>query len=72
MELTKMIVDASNNDIQIVALSEEELAQKIIDEQKSNDDYLSVQNEIETKAIAKNALLERLGITEDEAKLLLS
>jgi hypothetical protein len=72
MELTKMIVDASNNDIQIVALSEEELTQKIIDEQKSNDDYLSVQNEIETKAIAKNALLERLGITEDEAKLLLS
>lgn len=28
--------------------------------------------EAEAKAIAKQALLERLGITEDEAKLLLS
>ena len=28
--------------------------------------------EVETKAVAKAALLERLGITEDEAKLLLS
>jgi hypothetical protein len=28
--------------------------------------------EIETKANARTALLERLGITEDEAKLLLS
>ena len=28
--------------------------------------------EIEAKAIAKSVLLEKLGITEDEAKLLLS
>lgn len=33
---------------------------------------LAVKKEAETKAIAKAALLERLGITEDEAKLLLS
>ena len=28
--------------------------------------------DLQTKAIAKSALLERLGMTEDEAKLLLS
>lgn len=33
---------------------------------------LAVEKEAETKAIAKAALLEKLGITEDEAKLLLS
>ena len=31
-----------------------------------------VKKESETQAVAKAALLERLGITEDEAKLLLS
>lgn len=32
----------------------------------------SIQKEAENKATAKNDLLTRLGITEDEAKLLLS
>jgi len=34
--------------------------------------YLAKQAEAEAKATAKAALLERLGITQDEAKLLLS
>jgi hypothetical protein len=33
---------------------------------------LNEKNEAEAKATAKAALLEKLGITEDEAKLLLS
>lgn len=34
--------------------------------------YQAEETEAETKAIAKSALLDRLGITEDEAKLFLS
>ena len=35
-------------------------------------DTLARQVEAEAKAVAKSALLEKLGITEDEAKLLLA
>ena len=34
--------------------------------------YLAEKAEAQTRALAKSALLEKLGITEDEAKLLLS
>lgn len=46
----------------------EELAQKAIDKSEA----LARQAEIEAQATTKAALLDRLGITEDEAKLLLS
>ena len=49
-------------------MTEEEFAQLQIDEANSQ----KRQAEIEAKANAKIALLERLGITEDEAKLLLA
>lgn len=45
----------------------EELAQRAIDKSES----LTRQAEIEAQLAAKSALLERLGITEAEAKLLL-
>lgn len=45
----------------------EELAQKAIDEQAAADKAAAEAQ----RATAKAALLERLGITEDEAKLLL-
>ena len=40
---------------------------------KANEqaEFQAKQEELEAKAIAKAALLERLGITEEEAKLLL-
>ena len=41
-------------------------------EQIAADNYEIIKNEQQAKAQAKSALLERLGITEDEAKLLLS
>ena len=46
----------------------EELAQYELDAQELADRLA----QIEANAIAKAALLDRLGITEDEAKLLLS
>jgi len=49
-------------------MTEEELAQHEIDEAAREAQIAK----IEADAIAKVALLERLGITADEAKLLLS
>ena len=46
----------------------EEIAQRQID----NAQTLQRQAEVEAKALAKAELLERLGITADEAKLLLA
>lgn len=57
---TGKIVDREMNDEEFATytLAQEERAAKLAEE--------------ETKAAAKAALLDRLGITEDEAKLLLS
>ena len=44
------------------------LAQKVLDQA----DTLKRETEAKTRATAKAALLDRLGITEDEAKLLLA
>ena len=49
-------------------MNADELAQLAIDNEAADKRKI----EIEAKANAKNALLERLGITEAEAKLLLS
>jgi hypothetical protein len=49
---------------------EETSAEKIYRE-KAEADFLIEQAEAEAKATQKAALLERLGITEDEARLLL-
>ena len=49
-------------------LTEQELAQRDIDEAKG----LEIREAEATKAAEKAALLAKLGITEDEAKLLLS
>ena len=49
-------------------MNEDELAQLQLDIEASN----AVKAEAEAKAQAKAELLERLGITEDEAKLLLA
>ena len=48
--------------------TEAELAQQKLD----NDYREKIKAEAEAKAAAKAALLDRLGITEDEARLLLS
>jgi hypothetical protein len=48
--------------------TKEEITQAKIDLEVATSDAL----EIESKAAAKSALLERLGISENEAKLLLS
>ncbi len=46
--------------------------EEILEHEKMVSEELARQAELDAKLIAKSALLERLGITSDEAKLLLS
>jgi hypothetical protein len=50
----------------------EETAQEITVREALESEFLARQAEAEAKAAAKAALLEQLGITEEQAKLLLS
>jgi hypothetical protein len=68
--MTKPMVRIHNTDTNEVIdreMTDEEFAQYAIDQQAAEE----VAAELEIQAAAKSALLERLGITEDEAKLLL-
>lgn len=53
-------------------IEREETAQEIAQREATEAEAAQFEAEIQAKAIAKAALLERLGITEEEAKLLLS
>ena len=66
--MTKLIINCETNEITERELNTAELKQQEKD-QKLVDARLA---EIEAKAQAKAALLDKLGITEDEAKLLLA
>ena len=70
--LTKIVVDCSTGVVAEIPLTGEELAQREADAQaaaaKAHEDEVAAQAAAEAKA----ALLAKLGITEDEAKLLLA
>jgi len=66
--LTKVIHNVETGEIIERQLNAQELAQYEVDEAKR----LAALAEAEAKATKKAALLDRLGITEDEAKLLLA
>lgn len=53
-------------------MTDDEFAQYELDQVAGAAAAAAAQAEIEAKAAQKAALLERLGITEEEAKLLLS
>jgi hypothetical protein len=61
------IHNTDTNEVIDREMTDEEFAQYAIDQQAAEE----VAAELEIQAAAKSALLERLGITEDEAKLLL-
>lgn len=63
----KLIVNCENGEIIERQLTAEELAQQTKDEQTA----LEVKAAEEAKTATRQAILDRLGITEDEAKLLL-
>jgi nucleoid-associated protein YgaU len=69
---TKIIVDCSTGVVEEVELTEEELAQREADRIAFEAAEAEQEAEAAEKAAKKAQLLAKLGITEDDAKLLLS
>ena len=70
--MSKLIVNCETGEIVERELNAEELAQQEIDEAKIAEAKAIADAKAEAEAQAKAALLERLGITAEEAALLLS
>jgi hypothetical protein len=70
--INKIIVNCNINETEVIPLTASEL--KTLKEQadKKRDLDSALQAEAEAKAEAKTALLDKLGITAEEAALLLS
>ena len=69
---TKLIINCETKEQIEVELTDEEIAQLEADRAKAEADKVAAEAEAAAKAEAKAALLDRLGITEEEAKLLLA
>jgi hypothetical protein len=65
-------IDAITGEVIERPMNDEELAQRKKDQEEAQKLAAAKAKELADKAIAKSVLLERLGITADEAKLLLS
>jgi len=70
MIIKEKIVDITTGEETII--EREETADEIAYREKSEADFIADQAEAEAKATAKAALLTQLGITAEQAKLLLS
>lgn len=68
----KIIVDCSTGAVTEIELTDEEMAQREIDKAAYAAQKAQEEADALVKAEAKAALLERLGMTADEATLLLS
>jgi hypothetical protein len=66
--MTKLIVNVETGETVERELTAEELAQQAIDEATQ----VTAKAEAETKATARAAILDRLGLTAEEAAILLS
>jgi hypothetical protein len=70
--LIKTIHNAQTGETKEIPLTAEEIAELQAAKEADEKRKIARQAEAEAKAEAKAALLDRLGITADEAKLLLS
>jgi vacuolar-type H+-ATPase subunit H len=70
--MSKLIINVETGEETLRELNAEELAQQAIDEANVAAAKAIADAEAEAKETAKAALLEQLGITEEQAKLLLS
>jgi hypothetical protein len=68
---TKVIVDCSTGETSIVELTAEEIAELEASRIAAEDQRQAAEAEAAVKAEAKAALLDKLGITAEEAQLLL-
>ena len=69
---TKVIVDCSTGEQSIIELTDEEIAQLEADKARFEAEQAEREAEASAKTEAKAALLDRLGITAEEAQLLLA
>ena len=69
---TKIVINCETKEEQILELTDEEIAQLEADRKAYEAEKAKQDAEAAERAEAKSALLEKLGITEDEAKLLLA
>ncbi len=70
--MDKIIVDCSTGESTVVPLTAEEIAEREAAAAAWAEEEAAKEAEAVAKAAAKADLLAKLGITEDEAKLLLS
>ena len=68
----KIIVDCSTGEVQEIALTAEEIKEREAMAKEYADQKAAEEIIAKAKADAKEALLEKLGITPEEAQLLLS
>jgi vacuolar-type H+-ATPase subunit E/Vma4 len=71
MMTNKIVVDCSTGEVQEIALTAEEIAEREVMAAEYAAQKAQEELDKATRAEAKAELLERLGITKDEAKLLL-
>jgi hypothetical protein len=69
---TKVVVDCSTGITEVIPLTEAEIADLETARVAAEDQRKAAEAEAAAKAEAKAELLDRLGITAEEAKLLLS
>jgi hypothetical protein len=69
--MSKLIVDCETGETVERELNKAEIDQQKTDETKSATLQAELKAEIDARAIAKAALLDKLGITAEEAALLL-
>ena len=69
---TKIVVNCETGEVAEVELTAEEIAQREADAKAFAEAKAKEEADAVAKAAAKAELLDRLGITEDEAKLLLA
>jgi hypothetical protein len=69
---TKVIVDCSTGETSIVELTAEEIADLEAAQKAAESERVEREAKEAADATAKSALLKKLGITQEEARLLLS
>ena len=68
---TKVVVDCSTGITEVIPLTEQEIAELEIARQAAEDQRQAAEAEAAAKAEKRQEILDRLGLTADEAKLLL-
>ncbi len=68
----KIVVDCSTGEVQEIALTAEEIEEREAMAEQYAEEKAAEEAKKAADAIAKADLLDRLGITEEEARLLLS